>query len=127
LAIEAVDELRSSYAEIPPLEECDQAKIASALAQPFQSVLGDDAYPGDAHKVAAFMYFVVKCHACWTGAKRVTAALTLALLGLNGCWLLATSKELEDVVKAIAESSTRDANVPIGWATTWVTDRLERI
>jgi len=116
--------LRRAYPDIPPLDECDEAKVEAALAQAFQSVAGADAYPGDPAKLAAFMYFVGKSHMCWTGAKRITAALTLAMLARGDCWLTASSDELFDAISRIASSDAHEMYSTLEWLGEWSADHL---
>jgi prophage maintenance system killer protein len=98
----------------------------AALLQPFQSVLLEDAYPGDAAKVAALVYFVVKGHACWTGAKRITTVLTLTFLDLNDYWLDATPDEVADEVERMAESDPAHRAAVLETGRSWVGARLRR-
>ena len=93
--------------------------MRSALAQPFQSAGGTDAYPSDAAKLAAFVYCVAKSHMCWTGVKRVTAALTAAMLGMSGCWLVTTADDLEGVITCCALSDAADMDATLAWLQTW--------
>ena len=125
MACIAIDELRATHSDVPRLENCDEAKIRSALAQPFQSVGEVDAYPGDAAKVGAFVYFVAKSHMCWTGVKRATAALTLALLGLNDCWLMASADELADVISLCASSAGAQMYATLELAQKWAAAAID--
>jgi prophage maintenance system killer protein len=124
LAVVAVDELRATHSDVPPLEDCDEAKVRSALAQPFQSAGGIDAYPDDASQLGAFVYFLAKSHMCWTGAKRVTAALTLAMLGYSGCWLITSPDELADVITGCAVSDPADISATLEWAQKWAASAI---
>jgi prophage maintenance system killer protein len=125
LAVDAVDELRATYSDVPPLEDCDEGKVRSALAQPFQSAGGRDAYRGDAAKLGALIYCVAKSHMCWTGVKRVTAALTLAMLGMSGCWLVTTADVLEDVITRCASSDPADMEATMQWVQEWAASTME--
>ena len=98
--------------------------MRSALAQPFQSAGGTDAYPSDAAKLAAFVYCVAKSHMCWTGAKRITAALTLAMLARGDCWLTASSDELFDAISRIASSDAHEMYSTLEWLGEWSADHL---
>jgi death on curing protein len=111
---------------VPSLTLCDHDKLMAALLQPFQSVLLADAYPGDAAKVAALAYFLAKGHACWTGAKRVTAVLTLTFLDLNDYRLDATPDEVADEVERMAESDPAQRAAVLETGTSWVGARLRR-
>ncbi len=113
------------HGDVPRLEECDEAKVRSALAQPFQSAGGIDAYPGDAAKLGAFVYFVAKSHMCWTGVKRATAALTLAMLALSDCWLITTADELADVISRCASSDPTGMYATLEWAQKWAASAID--
>jgi prophage maintenance system killer protein len=117
--------LRATHSDVPRLEDCDEAKVRSALAQPFQSAGGVDAYPGDAAKLGAFVYFVAKSHMCWTGVKRATAALTLALLGLNDCWLATSADDLEAVICRCASSDPAEMYALLEWAQAWAASAID--
>ena len=88
-------------------------------------MLGRDAYPKDAAKLAAFLYFVAKSHMCWTGAKRITLALTMALLGHNGCWLRASASEMEVLITGIAASMPRVMYATMNRTESWAALRME--
>jgi prophage maintenance system killer protein len=62
---------------------------------------------------------MAKSHMCWTGVKRVTAALTLTMLELSGCWLKATADELEDVITRCASSDPGEKGVTLQWLQAW--------
>lgn len=125
LAVEAIDELRNVYSDVPALADCDQGKIESALNQPFQSAGGRDAFRTDLEKIAAFMYYLAKSHMCWTGVKRITAALTLALLDLNQLWLVATNDELEQLILVIAESQAAHQHETMELIRNWCHGRVQ--
>ena len=72
-------------------------------------------------------YFLVKSHACWTGAKRVTTLLTLTFLDLNGYRLDARSDELADEVKRMAESNPSERVAVLAAGAAWFGARLRRI
>ncbi len=117
--------MRSIHSDVPRLEDCDEAKVRGALAQPFQSAGGVDAYPGDAAKLGAFVYFVAKSHMCWTGVKRATAALTLALLDLSDCWLHTTADDLADVITLCASSDPAEMYATLEWAQEWAASMID--
>jgi len=58
--------------------------LESALDKPFQTVGGQDAYPGFFEKVAATGFFIVNLHPFVDGNKRAALQVMMYTLGING-------------------------------------------
>ena len=86
---------------------------------------GQDAYPTESEKVAAFVYFMTKSHACWTGMKRITAALVLALLDHNDCWLATDPDEFADLITRVSASEGNVYRATIAQASFWFVQHLD--
>jgi prophage maintenance system killer protein len=81
-------------------------------------------YPTDASRLAAFLYFAVKSHMCWTGAKRVAVALALAMLDISECWLNAEPGELTALVTRIAATHGDEVGSVLPQVESWCRERL---
>jgi death-on-curing protein len=68
-----------------------EQQLYSAIAQPEQSVFGEDAYPTIAEKAAAYGFFIAENQPFIDGNKRTAAAALATFLDLNGYELLETS------------------------------------
>ena len=82
----------------------DEGMLESALATPFQSYEGIQAYPSLQQKAARLCYGLVKNHPFIDGNKRIGAHAMLVFLALNGIQLTYTQEELIDVILAVAAS-----------------------
>jgi death-on-curing protein len=80
----------------------DFGAIVSAVAQPYASVGGHDAYPTLIEKTAAIGYALVRNHGFIDGNKRVAHAAMEALLMLNGAEIVASVDEQERFMLALA-------------------------
>lgn len=80
----------------------DHGLIASAVARPQASAVGEDAYPDLETKAGALLQSIVRNHALVDGNKRLGLAATIAFLGVNGRRLTLTNDEAYDLVIAVA-------------------------
>ncbi len=88
----------------------DEGLLESAIAAPFQSFGGEDAYPSLQQKAARLAYGLVRNHPFVDGNKRIGAHAMLVLLELNGIELEYEQEELADVILSVAagDSSYED-------------------
>jgi death-on-curing protein len=86
----------------------DLGLLQSALARPYTTLMGADAYPGIELKAAALMHSVCLNHALLDGNKRLAAVLALVLLDINGSQSGMTNDELFEVTMAVASGELRD-------------------
>ncbi|WP_225182564.1 type II toxin-antitoxin system death-on-curing family toxin [Pectobacterium aroidearum] len=61
--------------------------LESAIARPFMSVNGKDAYPDVMDKAAVLFHAVISNHTFHNGNKRVALLVTMCFLDNNGYWL----------------------------------------
>ena len=80
----------------------DPGALEAAAARPFATFGGEDLYPDLPSKAAALLHSLVANHAFVDGNKRVGALASELLLEVNGAALVATDKELEEEVMAVA-------------------------
>lgn len=80
----------------------DEGLLDSALATPFQSFDGYQAYPSLQQKAARLGYGLVQNHPFVDGNKRIGAHAMLVFLCLNGVNMSHTQKELSDIFLDIA-------------------------
>jgi death on curing protein len=76
--------------------------LASAAAQPQQSVFGEDAYPTIAEKAAAYAFFLAMGHAFNDANKRTAVFALETFLHLNGYELRQPDQEIEDTIVSLA-------------------------
>ncbi|HBC7479008.1 MULTISPECIES: type II toxin-antitoxin system death-on-curing family toxin [Proteus] len=65
----------------------DEALLDSAIARPFMTVNGKDAYPEVMDKAAALFHAIISNHTFFNGNKRVALLTTMCFLDFNGYWL----------------------------------------
>ncbi|HIH4317874.1 TPA: type II toxin-antitoxin system death-on-curing family toxin [Morganella morganii] len=65
----------------------DQALLESAIARPFMTINGKDAYPEPIDKAAALFHGIICNHTFFNGNKRVALLTTICFLDSNGYWL----------------------------------------
>ena len=80
----------------------DEGLLESALAAPFQSFGGIDAYPSLQQRAARLAYGLVNNHPFVDGNKRIGAHTMLVFLALNGIELSYTQEELASLFIAVA-------------------------
>lgn len=80
----------------------DAGMLQSALAAPFQSFDGKEAYPSLQQKAARMAYGLVQNHPFVDGNKRIGAHVMLVFLALNGVELEYTQRELSDLFLGVA-------------------------
>lgn len=83
----------------------DAGLLESALAAPFQSFAGVEAYPSVQQKAARLGYGLVKNHPFVDGNKRIGAHTMLVFLALNGIELEHTQEELVSIILRVASGS----------------------
>ncbi len=86
----------------------DLGLLQSALERPHTTLMGADAYPGDALKAAALLHSVCLNHALIDGNKRLAAILTLVFLEINGVRYDLSNDDLFDLVMEVAAGSLRE-------------------
>ena len=80
----------------------DEGLLESALAAPFQSFGGIDAYPSLQQRAARLAYGLVNNHPFVDGNKRIGAHTMLVFLALNGIELSYTQEGLASLFIAVA-------------------------
>ncbi len=80
----------------------DYGLLASALARPRASVLGQDAYPDLHTKSAALLHSLERNHALVDGNKRLAWTACLTFLAINGEWISAPEDDRFDFVIRVA-------------------------
>jgi death-on-curing protein len=76
--------------------------LASAVAQPEQTVFGDDAYATVAEKAAAYAFFIAMGHPFNDGNKRTAALAMEVFLEINGYELRQSDEDVEDMIVSLA-------------------------
>ena len=83
----------------------DEGMLDSALSAPFQGFAGEDFYPTVISKAVRFSYGLIMNHPFIDGNKRIGALALLTMLDLNHIQINMSSKELEDIIFAVASGS----------------------
>ena len=83
----------------------DLGALESAVAQPRQTLGGEDLYPSLAAKAAALGFSLIQNHPFVDGNKRVGHAAMVAFLRLNGRGLDATVDEAERTILQVASGA----------------------
>jgi death-on-curing protein len=99
----------------------DLGLLESASARPRTTVVGADAYPDLATKVAAMLESIVRNHALVDGNKRLGWLALVLVLALNGVRLDVDDDEAFDLVIGVAEGRHDVASVVDalrGWGVT---------
>ena len=84
----------------------DEGLLESALAAPFQSFSGVDAYPSLQQKAARLAYGLTCNHPFVDGNKRIGAHTMLVFLALNGIELSYTQDELALLFISVASGDS---------------------
>ena len=82
----------------------DVGLLASALARPSATVLGEDAYATLPLKAAALISSLSQNHSLIDGNKRLALVLTGVFLDINAHHLTFTNDEIFDLVMAVSQS-----------------------
>ena len=85
----------------------DEGLLESALAAPFQSFDGEDAFPSIYQKAARLGYGLIKNHPFVDGNKRIGTHVMLVFLALNDIALSYTQEELTQIILVIAASEKK--------------------
>lgn len=80
----------------------DESLLESAIAAPFQSFDGNEAFPSLQQKAARLGYGLIKNHAFVDGNKRIGTHVMLVFLALNKIELEYTQQELSDIILKVA-------------------------
>lgn len=80
----------------------DRGLLESAIAQPEQSVFGEDLFPDIPSKAAAYAYYLSENQPFIDGNKRIAAATAITFLRLNHAELNADSKQVYEVIMKLA-------------------------
>jgi len=95
--------IRRHLGDPPPIR--DAGLLASAVARPQATVLGEDAYPTIWMKAAALLQSIVNNHALVDGNKRLGWLTTATFLELNDASVAgASNDEVYDLVIEVASS-----------------------
>ena len=95
--------IRRHLGDPPPIR--DAGLLASAVARPQATVLGEDAYPTIWMKAAALLQSIVNNHALVDGNKRLGWLTTATFLELNDASVVgASNDEVYDLVIEVASS-----------------------
>lgn len=87
---------------LPPFEFANRALVLSALAHPFVSVGGKDAYPTVRAKAAALFRGLVKNHGLRDGNKRLAVTTMSVFLLANGWLPVYTNSQLYRYARRVA-------------------------
>ncbi len=98
----------------------DLGLLESALAQPKQTMFGEDLYPDVAAKAAILVFSLVKNHPFVDGNKRTGFLCLMRFLQVNGYALAATYDELYQFTLDVATSALDKERV-----TAWIRARLK--
>jgi death-on-curing protein len=86
----------------------DYGLLESALARPWATAFGEDAYPDIHHKAAALLHSLARNHALVDGNKRLALAAVLAFHGMNGMRVTLPNDEAYNVVMSVAGGQVSD-------------------
>lgn len=88
----------------------DHGLLEAAAARPRTTVMGADAYPDLATKVAALFHSLARSHPLVDGHKRLALAGAIAYAGVNGSRLTLTNDEAYDLTVAVATGALDDVD-----------------
>lgn len=108
---------RKAEGALPSFEFADRARILSALAHPFASADGVDAYPSVSAKAAALFRGIVKNHGLRDGNKRLAVTTMSVFLLANGRIPTYTNAQLYRYALRVARQK---GNYPLGAIIEWV-------
>lgn len=80
----------------------DDGLLESAIAAPFQSFAGEDAFPSIYQKAARLGYGLIKNHPFVDGNKRIGTHVMLVFLAINAIALDYTQAELANIILDVA-------------------------
>jgi death on curing protein len=86
----------------------NRSGLLSALATPFQSAFGAEAFPALCEKAGALVFLLIQNHPFRDGNKRIAAEALALFLTRNGSALRADEGELDAFTTAIASGELRD-------------------
>jgi death-on-curing protein len=84
----------------------DKGALEAAIARPWNSFAGQEAFPSPFDKAAAICESIIQRHPFVDGNKRTGMSAGAYLLSKFGIELEVTDKELEDVAVSVAEGTT---------------------
>lgn len=116
-----VEYFKNSEDPISPAGIKNEGLLASAVARPFMSIDGKDAYIGVFNKASALFHSIINNHCFHNGNKRVALLSTLAYLGEEGWWTsIPTDEEMfEFTRKAAAHELCEDRNNELSYIYEW--------
>jgi death-on-curing protein len=91
----------------------DRGLLESALAMPEAEYAGEALHPTLHEKAAAYLFHVAKNHPFVDGNKRVSLAVALAFLAMNGVRIETTDDALVDLVVGVASGRRSRADVAV--------------
>ncbi len=91
----------------------DRGLLESGLAMAAATFSGEDLHPTLHEKAAAYLFHLVKNHPFVDGNKRVSLAVSLVFLRLNGVRIQATDGELVDLVLGAIENRVSKADIAV--------------
>lgn len=102
--------------------------LESAVARPFMSVGGEDAYVGVFNKAAALFHSIINNHCFHNGNKRAALLTTMVYLGENGFWLtIPTDDELFEFTRqAAAHELTQNRDDELSIISDWLKQGCRR-
>ena len=86
----------------------DLGLLASAVARPATTLMGQDAYPTLELKAAALLHSIVCNLALFDGNKRLGWITCIVFIGFNGARVTMTEDEVFDLTMAVASGELRD-------------------
>lgn len=109
-------DIRERIASADPwrYEIVNRSGLLSALATPFQSAFGAEAFPTLLEKAAALVFLLIQNHPFRDGNKRIAALALELFLQRNGTLLLADEAAMDMFTTAIASGELRDAAI-VAW------------
>lgn len=100
---------------LPEVQIRDLGLLAAAVARPYASAFGQEAYPSVHLKAAARLHSIANNHALVDGNKRLGLAGTIAFLGLHGLRLNLDNDGAYDLVYGVAAGDPDDVAVIAAW------------
>jgi len=109
---------------IPEFETRFPHALESCVASPFQRFDGKFLYQGLTGKASILFYLLIKNHPFQNGNKRIAVTSLLIFLFLNKKWLKASSTELYNLAKWVAESPAEAKDEVVRYIEKFVKKRM---
>ena len=110
IVLDLDDLLHIASRVLPVVELRDIGLLEAAVARPWASAFGEEAYPTLHLKAAALLHSLARDHALVDGNKRLALSAVLAFYGVNGHRLTLTNDEAYDLVVAVAAGDLPDVD-----------------